>query len=38
MCVKMVIERESEILQIHQKFEVGWVWDISNAGTVLKDI
>ena len=38
MCVKMVIERESEIVQMHQEFEAGWVWDILRAGTVLKDI
>ena len=32
MCVKMVI------VQMHQEFEADWVWDILNAGTVLKDI
>ena len=32
MCVKMVI------VQMHQEFEVGLVWDILNTVTVLKDI
>ena len=41
ICSRCVLKwslRESEIVQMHQEFEVGWVWDILNAGTVLKDI